>query len=276
MVQHTKFSLELIDAESKIPFKEHVHRDGKTYAEVEPDMEYFLRIKSSDPRTITAKLFVDGKDLGYTQPFEQHQEATLGLWHSENGVGHHAALRFNKLFSRRNTAAASSESDPDEGHWTGCVEVKVLEKIFLEGNISRTCFSSKWTPNTDHVLKGLTVSSNKKAVNSMEGSAKTNQIDVGPAIRNWKYGKELASLKLYYCSTVGLIAAKILAPPPAPDVSQIRGTINDNDDDEIEIEEKTRAKKRRGNENAKVETRTLVRTQTLEVLDLTNDDEFSV
>jgi hypothetical protein len=43
MVQVGDFSVHLVDAETKTPFKEHV-KDGKTYAEVEPDIDYFIAV----------------------------------------------------------------------------------------------------------------------------------------------------------------------------------------------------------------------------------------
>ena len=39
-------SFDRIEAESKTPFGEHRGSDGKTYAEVEPDAEYYIRIRS--------------------------------------------------------------------------------------------------------------------------------------------------------------------------------------------------------------------------------------
>ena len=258
--------LELIDAETKAPYQEHVDHHGKTYAEVEPDTDYFLRVSSYDPRRVAVKFVVDGNDLGYKSALHQYGGAqTRGLLHTENGISHHTALRFNSLFSSQKTAAAAS-SDPSEGHWTGCVEMKIYERIPVEGTPRSTTkrdFSSKWNPNTEHVLEGLTVSSNKKSVNSKEGTAITTK-EVSSGVRTkYKLGLKLASVELKYCSTVGLIEAKILPPPPAPDVSQIRGTINDNGDDDIE--EKPRAKKRRGNENVMVETCSVFSSQTLQV-----------
>lgn len=43
MVQQGDFKVELVQAQSKVPFSEHKH-EGKTYVEVEPDSEYFVAV----------------------------------------------------------------------------------------------------------------------------------------------------------------------------------------------------------------------------------------
>lgn len=46
MVKKGPFTVEIIDAYTKQAFKEHNDtNDGKIYAEVEPDAEYFIRVK---------------------------------------------------------------------------------------------------------------------------------------------------------------------------------------------------------------------------------------
>ena len=36
------FTVELVAADTKQPFKEHMSPDGQVYAEVEPDVDYFM------------------------------------------------------------------------------------------------------------------------------------------------------------------------------------------------------------------------------------------
>jgi hypothetical protein len=43
MVKKGRFSVELVSADTRIAFMEHT-KDDKTYAEVEPDVEYFVRL----------------------------------------------------------------------------------------------------------------------------------------------------------------------------------------------------------------------------------------
>ena len=40
-------------------------KDGKTYAEVEPEVEYFVRIEVEPGPCVVARIDVDGKYLGY-------------------------------------------------------------------------------------------------------------------------------------------------------------------------------------------------------------------
>lgn len=82
MVLHCGIEVELVEAKTKIPFKEHVHpKEGITYVEVEPDNEYFIRIVviSDDPeRSLVAKVKVDGKPLRFRESI-RGQELLLGL-----------------------------------------------------------------------------------------------------------------------------------------------------------------------------------------------------
>ncbi len=43
MVVEGGFRVELVDANTKIPYKEHT-KDGKTYVEGDPDAEYFVSL----------------------------------------------------------------------------------------------------------------------------------------------------------------------------------------------------------------------------------------
>ena len=62
MVRKGNFEIRLIDA--KVPFKEH-HHDGKIYAEVEPNVEYFIQVRSHQKKKVLFYHEVDGKELGY-------------------------------------------------------------------------------------------------------------------------------------------------------------------------------------------------------------------
>jgi len=235
MVRSGKFSLEIIDATTKKPFKEHFGLDGKTYAEVEPEIEYFLRISSNDPRQVCVTLDVDGKNLGYASALSCGKSVEKGLLSCENGVSEYCALKFNKLVNRnRNVSNKSNEEGEDGMPWTGCIKMKVYELVIKEGyHSAQKSYVSSWSANTDHVLKGLNVTSKKKALNSERGSKTFQESHKGG--RKWGPGEKLLSVKLLYCSTVGLISAKVLAPPPPPDISGIHGSLSDidsNDDDD--------------------------------------------
>lgn len=220
MVCSGKFTLELIDAVTNRPFTEHHGKDGKTYAEVEPEIEYFLRISSTDPRSVCCKFSVDDKDLGYVCSLHQNNVSIRGIWSRENAVSKMSTLKFNKLINRRNGDSHNNKRDrgqnwgEDNIHWTGCVEMKIYELVVKERMASiYSDVSSSWSANTEHVLKGLNLSSNKKALNSTVGST-TIEKKLSGRQSHVSCGDHITSIKLYYCSTVGLIAAKVLDPPP--------------------------------------------------------------
>jgi len=278
MVRQGWFEIELINAETKIPFKEHTHTDGRTYAEVEPDTDYFIRVKSHNLEMAVLTFSVDGKDLGYKSPMHKsHGWRESGLWNRQDGSDSYNALRFNKLYNRRNQIG----DDEYEGHWTGSVELKVHKYVELNEYGSLTDSKSSWTPNAEAVLDGLNMSSNKKACNTVQGNIQT----AGKKVSSYKLytrGDHLETIKLYYCSTVGLIAAKVLKPPPRESFACARlrpaerSDSDDDDDDDDDggndVKEERSAQRRRLDNGSGVKVKTIVRTQTVEQLDLTNDD----
>ena len=64
MVKKGRFTVELVSADAKVAFMEHT-KDGKTYAEVEPKVKYFVRIKVEPGLRVVARIDVDVKYLGY-------------------------------------------------------------------------------------------------------------------------------------------------------------------------------------------------------------------
>ena len=100
--------------------------DGRTYAEVEPDTDYFIHVRSHKKNKVILKFSVDGKDLGYKK--QQHQGGVWRDWNRHGGMqSDQEALRFNKLYNRKNEVG----DDEYEGHWTGSVELNVYEYVQL-------------------------------------------------------------------------------------------------------------------------------------------------
>jgi len=272
MVRQGWFEIELINAETKIPFKEHTHTDGRTYAEVEPDTDYFIRIRSHNLEVAVVTLTVDGKDIGYVQSTaKSHGWVERGLLNRQNGIQSFKALRFNKLYNRKNQVG----DDEYEGHWTGSVELKVYKYVQLNEYASLHDSNSSWTPNAEAVLDGLNMSSNKKACNTVQGKTQTAGSKVS-SHKRYTRGAHLETIKLYYCSTVGLIAARVLKPPPRQSFAAARPRPvekSDSDDDEDDdVKEEMCSQRRRLDNGSGVKVTTVVRTQTVEQLDLTNDD----
>lgn len=68
MVRQGDFEVKLVEAQSKVPFKEFSH-DGKIYVEAEPGQEYFISIEKKGTEfhsgTLLTDNYVDGKSLVY-------------------------------------------------------------------------------------------------------------------------------------------------------------------------------------------------------------------
>ena len=88
MVVDGKFKVEIVMADTKIPFMEHElksstttttgfstsastgDRAGTVYVEVEPKADYYINIESKNDDPVVASISVDGNDLGYeVSPF---------------------------------------------------------------------------------------------------------------------------------------------------------------------------------------------------------------
>ena len=121
------------------------------------------------------------------------------------------------------------------------------------------------------------MSSNKKACNTVQGKAQTAVSKVS-SYKRYERGDQLDTIKLYYCSTVGLIAAKVLKSPPRQSFAAARprpveknDSDDDNEHDDVK-EERSSQRRRLDNPGSDVKVTTVVRTQTIQYLDLTNDD----
>jgi hypothetical protein len=218
MVRKGNFELRLIYADTKVPFKEHAHTDSKVYAEVEPKVEYYLQMRSHHPKGVVFRFEVDGKDLGYqgNRKSGYHKWYTFGLWHREEDEEFHNALKFHSLYRRpiHDDGSDSDSDSSDNGHWTGFVKLNVYEYV-PDGHKFRKKkdVASAWYPDTETIAKGLNMSQNKKSCNSVKGLTKTKKIQGRKKSRDYKVGSLLESVTLHYCSTVGLIAAKVLTRP---------------------------------------------------------------
>ena len=84
MVKQGDFEIELVHADSKVPFKEH-EKDGKVYVEVEPDAEYYISVKRigrNHDGSLMVQYLVDDQDLGYHTTFHKIDEEPdySGVW----------------------------------------------------------------------------------------------------------------------------------------------------------------------------------------------------
>lgn len=96
MVVQGNFKVELIDATTKQPFKEHTSK-GKTYAEVEPDAEYFIRITTSYPSTVKAYLKSMEKIWGIAKEYHMVQRRSRVFGLEKRGRKLRQPFAFRKL-----------------------------------------------------------------------------------------------------------------------------------------------------------------------------------
>ncbi|CAB9512937.1 expressed unknown protein [Seminavis robusta] len=118
MVVKGKFQVQLVEAVSEQPFKEHslTGKPDECFAEVEPGAEYFIRVqylaKDDDDffgsgSVFVADLEVDGCDLGYELTIEDDTAHLCGGWKHEKGASTSTSLRFER--PRISTSAVAAD-----------------------------------------------------------------------------------------------------------------------------------------------------------------------
>ena len=211
MVTSKSVSVSLVDATTLEPFKEHHASDGNVYAEVEPKVEYFVRVKNeSTTLRVFCSIFVDGNYLGYDSTLPPDSQGDKGIWSRCNGIETMKALRFE-------LPSDIAESSDHETFSTGSVEVRVFEAGSSYEKFA-TDFASSWSKSTGdnpvpESLKG-------KAVNSGKGSStfQSYKMNKNDSFVFYEKGRLLTSIKLWYCTAVGLIHVGVLPKPPAWDL----------------------------------------------------------
>mmetsp|Transcript_3533 Transcript_3533/g.7561 ORF Transcript_3533/g.7561 Transcript_3533/m.7561 type:complete len:198 (-) Transcript_3533:387-980(-) len=99
MVKSGNFLLELVEAGSKEPFKEHAERPPgrRVFAEVEPNTDYFVHIKSERSGRVAVEIFVDGVLLGRSIISKCSRGSYRGLYEVNNGMKAITALSFSTM-----------------------------------------------------------------------------------------------------------------------------------------------------------------------------------
>lgn len=223
MVQEGDFLFELVDAETKLPFKEHV-KDDKVYVEVEPDAEYFIKLRKvgstgfgTSSGKIVCEFHVDGKSLGYQRTYSDRDPSTCedyfdGIFERRNGCDHITALKFMKaqVIDEKDGATTGGRT-----LMMGKVEVFIYEGIFdkMRENTKLSDFASPFTAT------GLAPGQDgddfkKKNIRSARGSV-SNSHTIAGSHPSYRQGRHLDIISLNYCAAVGLIHVGVL---PMPDV----------------------------------------------------------
>ena len=207
MVVQGKFSLQLVDAESRQLLKEYLGPSGTVhYAEAKPNGEYFLRFQvlnddanaKVDQPTDRSELAaneimyfrpsVDGKDLGFYTNLTQEQGARdVGLWTYIDGIGTNQALKFeavaNTMQPPVTVLASANNADGDETMNTdskfqgppklfmGNVQVHVSRAVFT-GNQKRVHISLPYLTKEETVIAPAAV--------SISASSSLHEDETGP------------------------------------------------------------------------------------------------
>ena len=208
MVQVNSLEVQLVHAETKVPFKEHQKKGcGQVYVEVEPDTEYFISVKKirRTDKKLLMRLTVDGKDIGYKVHFHEREYAAnyYGLLIRQDGVDSNKALKFEK--ARFDHSPAEASLFPYTGVM-GQVGIRVCEGHyvgqFLKQDLKSTFEAAPGCPGPA-----------KKKLRSAEGQV-TDTRARATHFEHFEEGKELHSITVKYCAAPGLIAAGILPRPP--------------------------------------------------------------
>jgi hypothetical protein len=210
MVQRGDFKIEIVYAETKVPFKEHT-KDGKIYVEVEPDVDYFISIQKTatgQGDCTLSQIFVDDEFLGYQCPalIRTDKPKYNGLWTQEKGLSSMKALKFTK------PKISEDGTNVKRGLLMGKVEIKMYQGIF-NGYKHPSDFSSSFTASAvDFNQSGL---AKKKSLRSSEGETVAESVQSVNKEPTYKCGALSDTATLNYCTALGLIEVGVLEKPDA-------------------------------------------------------------
>lgn len=189
----TVLNVELVEAESKRPFKKHKGPDDNTYVEVEPEAEYFIKVIISMPEKKTicdakVTLRVDGESLGYKLNLSNFTKVAkngtakymyyAGYYFRKNGVESLTSLKFG---------APSTRNLSDEQPKTGKVAVSLLvrnkpvpknrQKLQSNKPVSKNRQNQQSSPSDfETKLNGKPIFSSEKAVQTVRGAIEAGDI----------------------------------------------------------------------------------------------------
>lgn len=211
MVVVGNFSARIVNAEDKKAFKEHTGPGKKTFAEVEPAVEYFIEIEvvGGDPGSkYIFKFSVDGCSLGYHIPMSVNAgKSFAGSWSRDGGVGTNRAFKFQRPAFTQTGKAVGGFSDGLMGH----IEIDIWEAI-ASGTYTPEDFSMK-SIETATISSGISHGQTKKVLRSGEGSTTLTKTFKSTVQTKYVYGKRLETIAINYCTALGLIHAGVLDKP---------------------------------------------------------------
>jgi hypothetical protein len=210
MVCQGDFIVEIVEAESKTPFKEHTRKsDGTVFVEVEPKIEYFVHIKRvgadivCSGQSVFAAVSVDGQKMGARYAWDKGSRRSIyaGLWkrNSQDGVTTTRALQVFEPAQRVNNSSAQ-----ESNYVTGKVEVQISERFFSgKYETSRSSSGRTFKQCSVSECSGADRKKDEKLLRSRLGFTTTEKKSSSTASQPvYKTGKLLDTITLQYCSTV--------------------------------------------------------------------------
>ena len=259
MVKVGAYTVELVAADTKKPFKEHTASDGQVYAEVEPDMDYYIAL-NSDVKDVMMSMYVDGVDLGYDQTFECLDPSSMyqGKWETtKDGKETMTALHFNKTRQEAGTQQSTM--------LTGKVEVKIYSLGEMYYSKPRDFVSTSLTADSTlggkKCIKTTTSGSHSFDDTPMGQTASTETVE-------FDYGEHLQTITLNYCSAFGLIYHKILPPPP--------DLLDSDDGDSVPVKKERSTMKRKSTNETTTPFSTARRVSPRRKTTFQNDNEVQI
>lgn len=208
MVVHGDFLAQIVDAQTKEPFKEFT-KDGKHYSEAEAGLDYLIKVQrlnatESSPK-IRATFNVDGVDLGYATTDTFSEADFAGVYERVDGYGIMKSLKFEKPTLAQQTTDGGFDSDAPLGVM-GTVHIFFHEAIDT-GKIDTEDFSCSIPAcEIEQSLSG-----NAKVIRSSEGSQVTKEW--APTNTQTSEGSLLESITINYCTALGLVKEGVLPKP---------------------------------------------------------------
>ena len=202
MVVRSGFEIQLVSADTKIPFKEH-EKDGKVYVEAEPDAEYYISIRRVDdtgPQCVVSYYYIDGNFLAYQTNHTRiaFEPAYHGIWSRQNGIHKHVALQFAKPNVAKSGVAYTSGM--------GKVEAKLFIGQYY-GNDVGDDYKTSFEPSQVELANSST--SKKKFLLSKNGDTTITKVHQRET-PNYRAGASIGTITLYYCSAVGMMDVGIV------------------------------------------------------------------
>lgn len=278
MVQKGQFSVEVIDATTKEIFIEHTdfkEEEDDTenpkekhfvdaFVETEPGSQYFLRVANDSRDSIICNITVDGNDLGYEFCLGPNEYDDKGIWKLENGKSQHTALKVDKVISSSNTVT-EGKSD------VGVIIVDFFKCIERKGTEKAKDFSSDWNGDKTTVARAQLqeVVDSKRQIKSQQGSHSEILDNDDGRRKLYTYGEGAESIRLKYCTVVGLIAEGVLEKPPLWEWARLtNGPTTKNDTEPVPKIEPKVVQRKTCDDDGKV-----IEVKDIEMFDLTSLEE---